>query len=188
MPSTSTDTSTTTLTDPIAFAVRLADTLGEFEELLRALFFIIGVLLVIQALRLSVRRVELGPQAVPTGRILTGFIIGTGMIAFPQTISALLGTVFGTNRLNNPSSIFAYGGELLEPFNGSRQTIEAIVRLIQFIGFIAVARGLLFLNAASTPNGPRSLGPGITFMVAGVLAVNFPSFFGALTRLITSQE
>ena len=175
------------MADPVSFAVRLAEFAGQFESLLRAVVFVVGLLLVVHALRLSVRRAEHGPQTAPGSKILTSFIVGTGLMAFPQTVGMLLGTLFGTNRPDDASRIFSFGGELLEPVSGSRQAIEAIVLLIQLIGFIAVARGLWFLNLAAAPGGPKSLGPGITFVVAGTLAVNFPSFFGAMADLFAAS-
>ncbi len=175
------------MTDPVTFFVRLAGIAGQLESLLRAVVFLIGLLLVVHALRLSVRRSEQGPQTVPGAKALTSFIIGTGFLAFPQTVGILLGTIFGSVRPDDASGIFAYGGDLLSLVGGSRRAVEAVVLFIQLIGFIAVARGLLFLNCAATPGGPKSLGPGVTFIVAGALAVNFPSFFGVMANLFTAS-
>lgn len=171
--------------DPISFIVRLTEYIGGFESLLRSIVFIIGIILVIQSLRLSIRRIETGAHSVSTAKVLTSFFVGSAMLAFPQTVSTLLATLFGSGKLSNPSEIFSYSGGLLQPIEGSRQAIEAIVLLVQLIGFIAIARGLLFLNNSASPNAAsKSLGPGITFIIAGALAVNFPAFFGMMTQLI----
>lgn len=174
------------MSDPITFISNLAEVVGQLEYLLRAVVFAIGLLLVIQALRLAAKRVEFGSQSVSTVKIFTSFIVGIALLSFPQTIGVFLGTIFGVRRPDDPSSIFAYGGEILDPISMARPAIRSLIVLIQFIGFIAIARGLLFLNAAANAGGPSSLGPGITFIVAGTLAVNFPTFFGALVKLFTT--
>lgn len=175
--------------DPISFVVHLAEYVGSFESLLRSIVFVIGIVLVIQSLRLSVRRIETGAHSVSTAKVLMSFFVGSAMLAFPQTVSTLLATVFGSSKLSNPSEIFSYSRGLLEPIEGSKQAIEAIVLLIQLIGFIAIVRGLLFLNGSASPNAAsKSLGPGITFIIAGALAVNFPAFFGMMTQLVVGSN
>ena len=164
-------------------ASQLVDYAAQFESLLRAVLFVIGAVMIIQALRLAVRRAEAGSQSVSLVKILVNCIIGVALLAFPHTVAALVATIFGSPTLSDASSLFAFGGAMLDPLQGSRPAIEAIVVLIQFIGFIAIARGLLFLSSAASPGGPKTFGPGFTFLISGALAVNFPAFFGILTNL-----
>ena len=156
--------------------------LGPLEGLLRAVLFLVGMVLVIQALRLAGRRSEFGAQAGSWATPMASFLTGAALLAFPSTIAVAVGSLFGSSSIEAPEAIFSYGGPLLDPFDGPgfRASIGAIVMIIQFVGLLAVARGLLFLNQAATPGGPRTLGPGFTFLVAGALAVNFPAFFGLL--------
>ncbi len=169
--------------DSLSVITQLASHVPRFEGLLRAIVFLIGATLVIQSLRLAVRRAEFGPQAASWSKTVAGFFAGAALLAFPHTVSALVGTLFGANDLHSASSIFSYGGGMLQPLAGSQKAVEAIVLIIQLIGFIAIARGLLFLNSAASAGGPRTFGPGFTFVIAGALAVNFPAFFGIMTEL-----
>ena len=116
-----------------------------------------------------------------------GFLTGIAFLGFSSTLSVLLGTLFGSGEVVAAEEVFAYGGLLLDPLaaSGSREAVAGIVLIIQFIGILAVARGLLIMNQAATPGGQRVLGPGFTFLVAGALAVNFPVFAGALAKLFT---
>ncbi|MCY4005272.1 MAG: hypothetical protein OXE84_00355 [Rhodobacteraceae bacterium] len=175
------------MTDPVAFIINLASIIGQFESLLRAIVFVMGILLTIQALRLAIRRVEFGPQTVSSSQVLASFVIGICLLAFPQTVSVLTGSLFGTSRIDDAAQILAYTGRWSDAASGSRQAIEAIVLLIQLIGFIAIMRGLLFLNNAASSSANATLGSGVTFIVAGALAVNFPSLFGALTQLFMTS-
>ncbi len=155
------------------------------ESLLRAIFFLMGLALVVQSLRVAARRSELGPQSGTWIKPVMGFVTGIAFLGFSSTLSVILGTLFGAGEVVAAEDIFAYGRLLLDPLDasGSREAVAAIVLIIQFIGFLAVARGLLFLNYAASPGGPSTLGPGFTFLVAGALAVNFPVFARALASL-----
>ena len=93
--------------------------------------------------------------------------------------------MFGSGEIAGPENMFAYDNGLLSPVSAPefRATVSAFVMIIQFVGFLAIARGLLFLNLASRSDGPQTLGPGFTFLLAGSLAVNFPVFFGLIAEL-----
>ena len=66
--------------------------------------------------------------------------------------------------------------------------ISGIVLIIQFVGVIAVCRGLYLLNqSAQGGQGPQTFGPGFTFVIAGICATNFPIAVGIFESLITSS-
>ena len=171
--------------DPLQAIDAIAGYVSAFEGLLKAVLYVIGIAMIIQSLRLAARRSESGAQTAPSGRIVSGFLTGTALLAFPATVSVLLSSLFGTGNTASPEMIFALDGGLLDPLSapGARNSVSALVMIIQFVGFIAIARGLLLLNLAARPDGPRSLGPGFTFLIAGALAVNFPVFFGFVSSL-----
>ena len=171
--------------DPAAFIANLAGAVPAFEGLLRAVVYVLGVALVIRSLHLAVRRTEFGAQATSSARIVVTFVTGALLLAFPSTVSMLGLTLFGTAGTPGPEAIFAYGGGMLDTLSTgpSRQATGAFMLIIQLVGFIAIARGLLFLNMAASPGGPQGFGPGLTFLIAGALAVNFPTFFGMIASL-----
>ena len=171
--------------DPTSIITNLAAALPALEGLLRAVLYVLGILLVIRSLHLALRRTEFGAQATSSARVIVTFVTGALLLAFPATVSTLGLTLFGTTATLGPEAIFAYGNGMLDPLaNGpSRQAAGTFVLIIQLVGFIAIARGLLFLNLAASPGAPQSFGPGLTFLIAGALAVNFPLFFGMITNL-----
>ncbi len=155
-----------------------------FESLLRGVFYLVGLLLVIQSIRNAARRSELGSQFGSWLSPLVGFVVGIMLIALPSTISLLSETFFGIRRELNPRSIFEYDKQLISPLNtgNTQEFIELVVLVIQFLGFIAIVRSFLLFNQISS-QGSRVVGSGITFLVAGTLAVNFPLFWGMLVDL-----
>ena len=171
--------------DPTTIITNLTAALPALEGLLRAILYMLGILLVIRSLHLALRRTEFGAQATTSTRVVITFVTGVLLLAFPATVSTLGFTLFGTTATPGPEAIFAYGNGMLDPLatGPNRHAAGAFVLIIQLVGFIAIARGLLFLNLAASPGGPQSFGPGLTFLIAGTLAVNFPLFFGIIADL-----
>ena len=157
----------------------------EIESLLRVVFYVVGILFVIQALRQCAHRSEIGLQAGSWSKPITTFMIGLLFVVLPTTIGFLSKTLFDQPPSYNPSSIFEYDFTILAPVNSgySREIIELVIRFIQLIGLIAVLRGLLLFNQIST-QGSRVVGPGFTFLFAGVLAISFPEFWGLIVNLM----
>ena len=172
--------------DPTSIITNLAAALPALEGLLRAVLYVLGILLVIRSLHHALRRTEFGAQATSSARVIVTFVTGALLLAFPATVSTLGLTLFGTTATPGPEAIFAYSNGMLDPLatGPTRHATGAFVLIIQLVGFIAIARGLLFLNLAASPGGPQSFGPGLTFLIAGALAVNFPQFFGMIAGLL----
>lgn len=151
--------------------------LPPFYTLLGAIAFFVGVWLIVSAIRDAARHNEGGAQggwAPP----LVKLIIGILLFSFPQVIMTLTGTFFGTNDIAQPSQIFSMAPDASSPFHEgsvSGEVVVAILTIVQFIGFIAVFRGLLLINANFAGVGQRpALGSGITHLIGGIAAVNMP--------------
>lgn len=170
---------------PASAIEAVAEYLPRLEGMLRAVFFVMGALLVVNSVRLAGRRAELGPSGGSWLKPLASLASGAALAAFPGFVSVLLATFFESGDVDAPESVFAYSGRLLSAVDGDflRRPLASAIALIQFVGFVAVGRGVWFLNASSSPGGQRMFGPGCTFVIAGALAVNFPSFFGLLSEL-----
>ncbi|MCY4260799.1 MAG: hypothetical protein OXC91_11115 [Rhodobacteraceae bacterium] len=164
----------------------LAATLDAFEHLLAALCYIMGVLLIIQALRRAGRRSELGAGSGSWAEPIATFVSGVALLAFPATVGVILGSLFGATTRESPQAILSFPGveQTRGVLAGASGLVTAIIRLIQFVGLIAIVRGILVLNAAAS--GRATVGGGITFLVAGGLAVNFPEFWQMLTQLFVN--
>lgn len=162
--------------------------LAPFSTFVYALCFVIGVLMVLSGLQAASRRAEVGLQGGSYGKPLSRAITGVMLISLPALLLTLSETFFGTG-IQSADSIFAYAPSTLGLFDAggpARAMISGIIMIIQFIGLIAVIRGLYLLNlSAQGDGGPKTFGPGVTFLISGAMAVNFPLFFGMVERLIT---
>ena len=134
----------------------------------------------------AARRSELGIQSGSWTSPIVGFFIGVSFLAFPAAVSVGLATLFGSSAVSDPSAIFAYGDGFLQLSNSqfTQQAVESFALVAQLLGYIAFARGLYLLNAATSHGAGRTFGPGATFLVAGIAAVNFPDLFKLVSVLI----
>lgn len=159
-----------------------------FSRFVYAVCFAIGVIMVLMGLRAATRRAEVGAQQGSYGRPFTQILIGALFISLPALLLSLSETFFGAG-IQSADAIFAYAPATLGLFDAGspgRAMITGIIMIVQFIGIIAVIRGLTLLNrSAQGDGGPKTFGPGVTFLISGAMAVNFPLFFGAVERLIT---
>lgn len=173
------------LTGPVDVLQNIAAYVGQYEILLNAICFIIGALLTVQSLRLAARRSEVGPAAGSWAQPIMCFTAGIALLAFPVTTGVIVGTLFGSGKVSSPQSMFAYHGidTNTQLMAGTYNAVTVIVRLIQFVGLIAIARGVLVLNSTASGKGGATIGSGITFLIAGGLAVNFPEFWKLVMRL-----
>lgn len=167
--------------------------LGPFMFLISVLCFIFGITMIAMALMIAGRL----PQTSGVGPSFRGgwvyvimlMVSGAFFMAFPALIDALRVTFFGLGVNNNPSAIFSYAPATIGIMSGPEATrlVTGIVAIVQVIGLIAVMRGIFLLNAsAKGAGGPPTYGPGLTFIIAGAMAVNFPVFVGVIEDLITA--
>ena len=163
----------------------IAQLIGSLEDLIRTVFYAVGVILVIQSLRLAAQRSELGPQQGSWFRPVVCCLAGVLLLALPVTVDILSQTLFGNTLGHDPKSILEYDRALLGQLDSepSRELVVLVILFIQFVGLIAIIRSLLLFNLVST-HGHRVVGSSITFLVAGTIAVNFPVFWGFLVDLL----
>jgi hypothetical protein len=175
------------MADLIALIENTVAMIPQISGFLVAICYVIGILLVISGLLAGQKRSESGPQSGGWGPVLVRFIMGICFLSFPTTVGAALMSVFGSATASPAEAIFSMAPSMTAPLqegNGQR-ILTALVRVIQLVGLIGLARGLYLLNAAGNGSGQvRSVGPGITFVVGSTLAVNFPLFVGAIELLL----
>jgi len=178
------------MADLLAIIDNLVALLPQFELLLAGLFWFIGIIFVARSLLAAARKVE-APNSVPgwTGP-LSLFAIGVAFIAFPSTAGSLMTSLFGSGEAASPDAIFEYAPSMTAPMadgNGAK-ILTGIVTVVQFVGIIGMARGLYLLNASANGTGQaRTFGPGLTFLIASTIAMNFPVFVGMVEQLLTVQ-
>lgn len=173
------------MSDLLTILENVADLVPLLWPLFSVICFIIGGVLILRGLRhMAAKQYVRDTQNSYTGMV--GYIVsGACMIGMPGFLEMLQLTLFGAGVDNDPSAIFAYAPESVGLFesDGAEQMIIAITVIIQFVGAIGVARGILLLNQSAN-GGQQTFGPGLTFVIAGAMATNFPVFVGLMESLI----
>ncbi|MEP3668625.1 MAG: hypothetical protein ABJN42_18025 [Roseibium sp.] len=170
----------------------LSSYVGPLSIFLFVLSFVIGVGLAIAALKGAAKRSEMGPSAGTWSTPMWTFIIAICFLALPGFILSISISFFGaegTGSLTNPQSIFEHAPEtvgLFDEDSPGRDMITAIVTVVMLVGLIAVMRGLFLLNESAKGQGPKTFGPGMTFVIAGVMGLNFPIFVGVMETMLVA--
>lgn len=99
------------------------------------------------------------------------FTVGTLLLFLPSTINDLSNTVFGS-------------GSALEEGSGIHIDIQsAMTLIIKTVGMIWFVRGCVLLTHAGGPEDNHAT-KGMTFIAAGILAMNFQATIDALTYIM----
>lgn len=172
----------------IANLVKWGDGAGPFWILFTIICWFTGALLLISAIKKAGKRSEMGQSAGPWSGPVWTFVIATMFLAMPMFISVMSFSLFGVTP-ESPEMIFEHSPGVLGAIetDGGRAIITAIVTIVQFVGLIGVMRGLYMLNhsAQGGQGGPSTFGPGMTFVIAGIVALNFPIVVGMMSSLVT---
>lgn len=177
--------------DLLGIVTRLAAMVEEFEFLFGALCLALGLVFVVRGLMAAARRSERGPGGGGWSGAIMMFATGALFFGFPALVGTLTKTVFGLSAPPDAEAIFSFAPDTLGGVDsdGLRGVIVAVTVIIQFVGLIAIARGLWLVNlSAQGERGAGAFGPGLTFMIAGALAVNFPAFVGVMERLLVTPS
>lgn len=163
--------------------------LPDILQFVWVLFFFLGVVFAIKGLMAAAKRQEMGAGQGSWSGPLMMFTTGVLFVAMPGLMNTLSATFFGLNTPPTAESIFAYAPATIGILDGAeaRSLIVGITLVVQFVGLIGIARGLYLLNqSAQGGQGPSTFGPGLTFVIAGALATNFPIFVGVMENLIST--
>ncbi|MCY4592909.1 MAG: hypothetical protein OXE86_20610 [Alphaproteobacteria bacterium] len=164
--------------------VNLSGYVGLFEALFYAICFVCGAAMVLIGLFRMTQRANMAANATWRGAVAT-ILAGSTIVAFPALVGVLNSTLWGAPEVATSDQIFSYAPTLLDPVDGhAARVVEAIVLLVQFFGLIAVFRGILLLNEHVQAGTPSRLGAGLTFIIAGAVAINLPRFAGLLDELV----
>lgn len=176
------------MTDLLQIIENLVNDIPALTILFSAVCYLIGFVMTIQAITKAQKRQEMGANSGSWNSPITTFIIASMFLGLPGLISILNVTLFAAD-VQSPSSIFAYADSTIGMLEeeAARTMITGLVTIVQFLGLIAVARGLFLLNqsAQGPGGGPKTFGPGLTFIISGICATNFPIFVGIMESLIT---
>lgn len=176
------------MADLLQIIRRVTEFLTDFERLFMVICFVLGVIFAIKGLMAAAKRQEMGPGQGSWAGPMMMFLTGAMFVAMPGLVNSLSQTFFALDTPAEADSIFSYAPATIGIMDGAeaRTIIVGITAIVQFIGLIAIARGLYLLNmSAQSAQGPKTFGPGLTFLIAGALATNFPIFVGVMEDLIT---
>ena len=172
----------------VAFLSRVEALIPPFGNLVVAFCFIAGIVLTIRGILLAGRAGEgLGALGRGGGWMVLGhFVVGALLIALPSTIESSVATLFGSNEIKEPSMIFAYAPQMLEPVSteAARKIIVSLLYVIQFIGLVGLVRGLFLLNQAPSHPGQGLVGRGTTHLVGGAFAMNIVVFVSMVEKVV----
>jgi hypothetical protein len=161
-------------TDIIAMIGNLSRTLFSVQALITGLGYILGLMLMFKALMILK---EIGDRRTNSSSQdslflpLVHFLAGAALIFLPSMVKTLSVTAFGT-------------GNILEyvPYNPYKIQ-NSLGILIQTSGVIWFVRGTMLLVHGSEP-GAKEGPKGLTFVLAGILAMNFQATYGGLNYIM----
>lgn len=159
--------------DLVTIMGNIGRSLTPVQTLISGLGYLIGILFIIHAL-LKFKKIgesKGSSQEKPFGAIAY-FVVGAILIFLPSSIRIVSNTTFGV-------------GNILQytPFN-PYDIYSSMELMIQTAGLLWFIRGCVLLVHSSEPGtqeGPK----GLTFVFAGILAMNFEGTYGILNYLMT---
>lgn len=159
--------------------------------LAKILSLLIGLVLVIFSIRMAMKISAMGRHAGEWSQPITTFLVGVSFAALPLLLNILSQTLFSSTPVA-ASQILSLAPVTIGKFGDDpavKTMITGMTAIVMVVGVIAIMRGLLLLNAASKGGqSSSSFGPGLTFLIAGTIAANFPTFVGMAEALITSSS
>lgn len=168
----------------------IRDLIGPFMLLIFLLCYLSGVVLITRGLMmlkaLAMPLTQMSRQG-EIGGPLVYIIVGSILVYLPAmgdvASNTLLGDAYGTIFNSNKIDLTALGtaaDELLSYGNNTGYNAQwldffnTLVLLIQFVGFLAFARGWFIISKAGQPGvQPGVISKGIIHIVSGVIAINF---------------
>lgn len=179
------------MSDLLQIIQNIVGFLDEFERLFGVICFILGLIFAIKGLIGAAKRQEMGPGQGGWGGPFMMFTTGVIFVAMPGFVNSLSMTLFSLSAPSAAENIFSYAPATIGIMDEgvARTMIVGITSIVQFIGLIAIARGLHLMNmSAQGGQGPKTFGPGLTFVISGALAVNFPTFMGVMENLLMGTQ
>lgn len=170
------------------FMGRVVDAVGSLESLLVGIAFLVGIVSCFIGIRAlaatggdSMGGAHSRQRAIGVSAIVGGSLV-LGLPAFIDTTGM---TLFGEATPNNPNAIFALAPEMLEVVSDSRaqEIVTGLLRVVQFIGAIAIFRAFSLFTKAPYHPGMGLYGRASTHLVGGALAWNIVLFTGTLEQL-----
>lgn len=135
---------------------------------------LVGLVYIVRALH-NAAKTGTGARGSDAKSVITSLVIGAILISLPTSFSDVMQSLFGITTV---SDMFNYDGIAWSKLTGSddtaknaKATVNAVLAFVQILGLIAFVRGWMVLKAA-LDGGQATVPQGLTFIVAGAMAVN----------------
>ena len=161
--------------DLIGILTNLRASLAPIQMMLSGFAYVLGLGLVLVSLSKLHKIASAGHQSPSQEKIfvpLTYMGVGAGLIFMPSSVSVLSNTLFGS------ANVLAYSS------NNDATVMSVMTFLIQTVGVLWFVRGSILLVHASEP-GVKEGSKGLTFIFAGIFAMNFETTFEMLNATFT---
>jgi uncharacterized membrane protein HdeD (DUF308 family) len=161
------------MVDLTAMLINLSNSLLPVQRFLSGMGYLFGILMIISGViklkSFGERQHQQATAAVPLALIGGGALL----LYLPSSISVFSNTFFGANNILsyapiNPNSFY-----------------NALLLLIQTAGVVWFVRGIALCVHASEPGQQEGL-KGFTFLIAGILAINFEGTISAVNYAFSS--
>ncbi len=149
--------------DLVSIFINLSKSLAPIQELVSGFGYVLGIGLVIAAMNKFHKIGDARAQSHSQEKIFVPvafLLMGVGLIFLPTALGTLANTVFGSDN------ILSYSYEEEDDLTA------AIKFLIQTTGVVWFVRGSILLAHSSEP-GVKDGSKGLTFIFAGIFALNF---------------
>lgn len=151
----------------------LSQSLGSVRSLLVGMAYVLGILLVISALmkfkKMSETKSSHEKSLIPTMFLMAGVML----IFLPSTVTYLSNTAFGTG---NALQYIQY-----DPYD----IYSSMGFLIKTAGVLWFIRGCFLVMHGGNPGAQKNARKGLTFIAAGILAMNFESTYAMMNYFFT---
>lgn len=164
------------MADLVSIFVNLSESLAPIQEMVSGFGYVIGIGLVISAMHKFHKIGDARAQSHSQEKMfvpIAFFVAGVALIFLPTAFSTLANTAFGSENILAYSEI------------ESDALTAAIKFLIETTGVIWFVRGCVLLAHGSEP-GVKEGSKGLTFLVAGVFAMNFDNTVQVIEYAMTN--
>lgn len=145
---------------------------------LEAVFYVVGIVVVINAL-MRARHLTTPGTSVTGFNVITSVVIGICIVAAPSFIAAVANTFFNLDCFNSqhrPGQFLDYATG--NDYCGKPNTLLPVFLFVKLVGYITVLRGFLMLRRFSMPGESQDL------MTAGFVRILFGVFCINITQTL----
>lgn len=156
----------TAVPDVVTMLLNLDKSFPPLMYMVSGFAYLFGFSLVIKAIW-ELKKYTMGVSMVSQNDLrptIMHLAIGAALIFLPSTLQTLLTTVYGTDAITGYTHL---------PDTSWQVASDTLIIFVQFVGLVAVVRGLLHLRkAADGQSQQNGFAKGIIHLVGGVLALN----------------